>query len=69
MPEQPKTPGFASEAQRQKWQQLVRSGKVSQAQFDQREQDSPSNLPASAGTPRKPSTSLYTRALGRDKAY
>ena len=45
-------PGFKSEAQRKKWKQLVNEGRVSQAQYDAREEDSPDKLPSRA-TPRK----------------
>lgn len=61
----PKTPGFASQAQRAKWGELVKSGKVSQQQYDQRERDSASSLPPSAGTPKTPRSTVYDRAMKR----
>lgn len=44
--------GFVSEAQRRKWTQLVSEGRVTQAQFDQRDEASPESLPDRA-TPRR----------------
>lgn len=44
--------GFVSQAQKDKWTQLLGEGKVTQAQFDARDQASPKNLPV-RGTPRK----------------
>jgi hypothetical protein len=59
---------FVSTAQRQKWQELVRTGKKSQADFDARETATGgANLPARAGKPKKPSTSQYDRALKASK--
>jgi hypothetical protein len=45
-------PGFKSEAQRKKWKQLVNEGRVSQDQYDAREEESPASLPERA-SPRK----------------
>lgn len=62
--------GFRSEAQRDKWKQLVSEGKVTQAQFDQREADSPEALPPRA-TPRKrtvgPSRSFDAAKIGQTR--
>lgn len=59
---------FKSEAQRKKFHQLTREGKMSQAMVDQWEQETGGrNLPARAGTPKKPSESQYSRALKRSK--
>lgn len=52
--------GFKSEAQRKKWGQLVNEGRVSQAQFDAREEQSPKNLPERT-TPR-------TRTVGPSRS-
>lgn len=43
--------GFVSEAQRRKWIQLLNEGRVTQAQFDARENASDESLPERA-TPR-----------------
>lgn len=44
--------GFRSKAQRTKWEQLVRDGRVTQAQFDRRDEESDDSLPDRA-TPRR----------------
>lgn len=40
--------GFKSEAQRQKWKELLSEGRVSQEQFDQRELDTEPDIPERA---------------------
>jgi hypothetical protein len=40
--------GFRSEAQREKWKQLVQEGKVTAEQFAARAEASPANLPPRA---------------------
>ena len=59
---------FVSTAQRQKWQELVRTGKKDQSEFDAKlAATGGANLPARAGKPRTPSTSQYDRALKASK--
>ena len=41
-------PGFVSQAQRIKWQQLVHEGKVTQAQFDARNEETAKQIPVRA---------------------
>jgi hypothetical protein len=53
-------PGFVSQAQRKKWQQLVNDGRVTQEQYDVREKASPRSLPVRA-TPR-------TRTVGPSRS-
>ncbi len=40
--------GFKSQAQREKWLQLVQDGKVTQEQFDARALDTPDDIPERA---------------------
>lgn len=45
-------PGFVSQAQRRKWEQLVNEGRVTQEQFDARELETDETIPERA-KPRK----------------
>ena len=45
--------GFVSEAQRKKWGQLLSEGRVTQAQYDARAENSPDVLPPRAAPRRR----------------
>lgn len=69
--------GFKSNAQRAKWQQLVNEGKVTQAQYDVRDQETGDvNLPErtvarkrTVGASRAPAQSQFDTALKRYGRY
>jgi hypothetical protein len=63
----PSAQGFASQAQRDKWKQLVSEGHVTQEQYDAKEALSPPNLPQRAAPRRRtvgPSRSADAAKIG-----
>lgn len=46
-------PGFKSQAQREKWRQLVDDGKITQEQFDRRAEETDDDALPERATPRR----------------
>lgn len=61
-------PGFKSQAQREKWKQLVDDGKISQEQFDRRAEETDDDTLPERAAPRRrtvgPSRSADAAKLG-----